>query len=121
MAFTEMDRTVTIAEQMQDDGGPVILVNTLVVAPEDADAMLAAWTRDAEVMRAQPGFISTQMHRGIAGSGVFLNHAVWESPAHFKSAFTDPAFRDALASYPPGATVTPHLVRKVAVPGICVA
>ena len=121
MAFTEMDRTVTIAEQLEDGGEPVILVNTLVVAPEDADAMLAAWTRDAEVMKRQPGFISTQMHRGIAGSGVLLNVGVWESPAHFKAAFTNPTFRKTLASYPPGVTVTPPLVRKVAVPSLCVA
>ena len=120
MKFAEMDSTVTIADQMKDAGGPVILVNTLVVPPEDADAMLAAWTRDAEVMKRQPGFISTQMHRGIAGSGVFLNYAVWESPAHFRAAFEDPAFREAMGSYPPGATVIPHLFRKVAVPGFCV-
>ena len=106
MTFTEMDRTVTIAEQMKGDGGPVILVNTLVVPAEDADRMLVAWTRDAEVMKRQPGFISTQMHRGVAGSGVFLNYAVWESPAHFKAAFENPAFREAMGSYPPGATVT---------------
>ena len=121
MHFTEMDRTVTIAEQSEDGGGTVILVNILVVPPEDADAMLTAWTRDAEVMKRQPGFISTQLHRGIAGSGVFLNYAVWESPAHFRAAFGNPAFREAMGSYPLGATVTPHLFRKVAVPGFCVA
>ena len=71
-------------------------------------------------MKRQPGFISTQMHRGIAGSGVFLNYAVWESPAHFRAAFEDPDFCEAIRSYPPGATVTPHLFRKVAVPGFCV-
>ena len=121
MKFAEMDPAVTIADQVKDAGGPVILVNTFVVPPEDADAMLVAWTRDAEVMKRQPGFISTQMHRGIAGSGVFLNYAVWESAAHFKAAFTSPAFREKLGEYPPSASVTPHLFRKVAVPGLCVA
>ena len=120
MTFAEMDPTVTIAMQLEDDGGPVILVNTLVVPAADADRMLAAWTRDAEVMKRQPGFISTQLHRGIAGSGVFLNQAVWESAAHFKAAFNDPAFRERLGEYPPSAKVTPHLFRKVAVPGVCV-
>ena len=121
MTFAEMDPAVTIAEQLEDGGGPVVLVNTLVVPAEDADRMLAAWTRDAEVMKRQPGFISTQMHRGIAGSGVFLNYAVWESAAHFKAAFANPAFREKLGEYPPSAKVTPHLFRKVAVPGLCVA
>ena len=119
MMFAEMDPTVTITTQLEDNDGPVILINTLVVPAEDADRMLAAWTRDAEVMKRQPGFISTQLHRGIAGSGVFLNHAVWESAAHFKAAFTNPAFRETLGEYPPSVKVTPHLFRKVAVPGIC--
>lgn len=119
--FTEMDRTVTLAEQLgADDGGPVTLINTFVVPPEEADALLAAWGRDAEIMKRQPGFISTQLHRGIAGSGAFLNYAVWESVGHFRAAFTDPEFRAKLADYPASATVSPHLFRRVAVPGICV-
>ena len=120
MTFTEMDSTVTIADQLEDDGGPVILINTLVVPAEDADRMLAAWTRDADVMKRQPGFISTQMHRGITGSGVFLNYAVWESAAHLKAAFANPAFREGLDEYPSSAKVAPHLFRKVPVPGLCV-
>jgi len=120
MTFTEMDPTVTITEQLEDSGGSVILINTLTVPAEDADRMLAAWTCDAEIMKQQPGFISTQMHRGIAGSGVFLNYAVWESATHFKAAFTNPAFRAKLGGYPPSAKVTPHLFRKIAVSGLCV-
>jgi Ca2+-binding RTX toxin-like protein len=45
------------------------------VAPEDADAVLEAWAADAAYLKAKPGFISTQLYRGIAGSGVFVNHA----------------------------------------------
>lgn len=121
MAFSEMDPKVGIADQLEDAGGPVVLINTLVVPAEDADRLLAAWTEDAGFMRRQPGFISTQLHRGIAGSGVFLNYAVWESAGHFKAAFTDPEFRARLADYPPSAQVSPHLFRKLAVPGVCMA
>src|SRR4051812_43984613 len=63
----EMDRTVPLAAQLADEGGPVILINTFVVPPEDADKLVEAWTNDAAVMKRQPGFISTQLHRGIAG------------------------------------------------------
>jgi len=119
--FTEMDATVTLADQLKDDGGPVILVNTFTIPAEDADRLLAAWAEDAALMKRQPGFISTQLHRGIAGSGTFLNYAVWESVAYFRSAFTNPEFRARLGAYPESATVSPHLFRKVAVPGICVA
>ena len=85
--FVEMDRTVTLADQLKDEGGAVVLVNTFVAPPEEADQLLAAWAADAAIMKRQPGFISTQLHRGVAGSGAFLNYAVWESVAHFRAAF----------------------------------
>ena len=121
MNFAEMDATVTFADQVSDDGGPVILVNIFTVPAEDADRLVAAWTGDAAVMKRQPGLISTQLHRGIAGSGTFLNYAVWESSAHFRAAFTNPEFRGGLGAYPESTTASPHLFRKMAVPGICVA
>jgi heme-degrading monooxygenase HmoA len=119
--FVEMDQTVTLADQLKDEGGAVVLVNTFVVPPDDAGRLLAAWTADAAIMKRQPGFISAQLHRGIAGSGAFLNYAVWESVAHFRAAFANPEFRARLGEYPQSATASPHLFRPVAVPGICVA
>jgi heme-degrading monooxygenase HmoA len=119
--FIEMDQTVTLADQLKDEGGPVVLINTFIVPPADADSLLAAWTADAEIMTRQPGFVSTQLHRGIAGSGVFLNYAVWDSVADFRAAFANPEFRARLSDYPASATASPHLFRKMAVPGICEA
>jgi heme-degrading monooxygenase HmoA len=119
--FVEMDRSVTLADQLKSDEGPVVLINTFVVPPEDAGRLLDAWSADAAVMKSQPGFISTQLHRGIAGSGVFLNYAVWQSVAHFRAAFANPEFRARLGQYPETATACPHLFRKVEVPGICVS
>jgi heme-degrading monooxygenase HmoA len=121
VAFSEMDEKVTIFDQLAAEGGPVVLINTFVVPPEDADALVDAWANDAKWMKQQPSFISTQLHRGIAGSGVFLNYAVWESPGHFRAAFTHPEFRARLSQYPSTARASPHLFRKVAVPEICVA
>src|SRR5215831_1989991 len=54
-------------------GGRVVLINVFTVAPEDADRFVAAWAEDAAYLKRQPGFIATQLHRGIAGSTVFLN------------------------------------------------
>ncbi len=119
--FIEMDRTVTLADQLKDEGGSVVLVNTFVVPPDDADRFLAVWTADATIMKRQPGFISAQLHRGIAGSGTFLNYAVWETVAHFRAAFTNPEFQAQLSHYPESVTASPHLFRHIAVPGICVA
>lgn len=50
-----------------------------------------------------------------------MNHAVWESVGAFRAAFTSPDFQAKLAAYPEHATISPHLFRKVAVHGVCVA
>jgi heme-degrading monooxygenase HmoA len=121
LTFVEMDEKSTLAAQIEHSVGPVVLINTFTVDGNDAAPLLAAWAADAAWMRQQPGFISTQLHRGIAGSCVFLNYAVWESTEHFKRAFTHPEFRAHLGHYPPSTVVSPHLFQKLAVPGICVA
>ena len=117
----EMDEQVTIFAQMEEKGEPVILINTFTLQPEEVNQFLQAWAADAQIMKRQPGFISTQLHRGIAGSCVFVNYAIWESTEQFKQAFNHPEFQAMLANYPSNAKTSPHLFRKVAVPSICVA
>ena len=116
----EMDERVLLADQLAVEVGPVILVNTFRVAPDEADALVTAWASDAAYLKTKPGFISTQLHRGVAGSSTFLNVAVWESVGDFRSAFGDPQFRSGLRAYPNSTIASPHLFQKVAVPGICV-
>ena len=120
--FVEMDQRVTISSQMdkEDNNGPVILINKFNVKHENIDSFLKAWTKDAQIMKRQPGLISTQLHRGIAGSCVFINYAVWESVRYYNQAFNNPEFQSRLKDYPACTIVSPHLFRKVAVPGICV-
>lgn len=118
--FAEMDDKVTLFAQLEDQGGPVVLINKFNVDPGEVDRLIQAWAADAAVMQRLPGYISTQLHRGIGGSCVFLNYAVWESTRHFKQAFGNPEFQSQLAHYPSSAVASPHLFRKVAVPGICV-
>lgn len=117
----EMNDTVSLADQMQSDHhGPVILVNVFTVKPEDSDALLETWSKDATFMREQPGYISTQLHQAIAGSGTFLNYAVWESVESFRAAFSNPEFQKHISSYPESTVVSPHLFEKLSVPGFCV-
>jgi heme-degrading monooxygenase HmoA len=118
--LVEMDRHVSFFEQMEEQVGSAILINTFTVEPEEADQLREAWARDAAFMKQQPGFISTQLHRGIGGSSVFVNYAVWETVEHFKRAFSNPEFQARMQAYPPSAEASPHLVKKVAVSGICV-
>ena len=119
--LAEMDPRVTFFQQLQEETGPVVLINTFTVAPEDAERLLAAWAEDAAFMKRQPGFISTQLHRGIAGSTVLVNVAVWESAAALRAAFFSPEFQAHVGRYPDGTVTQPHLFAKVAVAGICVA
>lgn len=125
--LTEMDDNVTLAAQLEEEDGKegrgrsVILINKINAKPEDVDEVLKAWAEDAAFFKKKPGFISAQLHRGTGGSGVFINYAVWESVEHLKQALSDPAFGSALARYPDSVVASPHLFRKVAVPGICVA
>jgi hypothetical protein len=106
---------------MEEDAGPVILINKFSVSPEEFDQFLKGWATEAKKFKEQPGFISTQLHKGIGGSGTFVNYAVWESAAYFKKAVSivmDP--QDRMSAYPPSTVASPHLFRKVAVHGICV-
>jgi len=121
MALREMDEHTTYREQLQEDGGPVVLINQFSVPPEDADRFLEVWADDAAFMKQQPGFISTQLHRGTAGSSTFMNVAVWESAKALGQAFRSPEFQTRAARYPDGAVAVPHVFKKVAVPGICVS
>ena len=116
----EMDQHVSLADQLSNEVGPVVLVNIFRVAPDDVDALLSAWAADATYLKAKPGFISTQLHRGTAGSCTFLNHAVWESVQAFRDAFSDPQFQATFGRYPDSTVASPHLFQKIAVPGICV-
>jgi heme-degrading monooxygenase HmoA len=80
---------------------------------------LTAREHDANWMKRQPGYISTQLHRAIGGSSLFLNYAVWDSVAHFRAAFNRPDFKQALRNYPSSVVASPHLFSRIAVPNLC--
>jgi len=115
-----LDERVPIFRQLSEDVSPVVLVNLFQVAEADIPTLLDAWQADANWMKQQPGYISTQLHRAIGGSTVFLNYAVWESVAHFRAAFDHPDFKSALERYPSSAVASPHLFTRLTVPNLCV-
>jgi heme-degrading monooxygenase HmoA len=118
MQLRELDERVTYMQQLQEDGGPVVLINVFNVAPEDAERLLEAWADDAAFMKQQPGFISTQLHRGTAGSSTFVNVAEWESASALGQAFGSAEFQKRIARYPDSVITSPHVFERVAVPGI---
>jgi heme-degrading monooxygenase HmoA len=114
-----LDVKVPLFKQLEVDLAPVILVNVFQAIEADIPLLLEAWAADAAWMKRQPGYISTQLHRGIAGSTVLMNYAVWESVYHFRAAFNHPEFKSALAQYPSSAVATPHLFTRLSIPNLC--
>jgi heme-degrading monooxygenase HmoA len=118
--FIEMDDYVKFSSQLEEDVGPIIFVNKFTVNPEDIDEFLKAWEADARYFKSQPGLISAQLHKGIGGSGTFINYAVWESVAQLKTAVNNTDLQTRLSKYPASTAISPYIFKKVAVPGICV-
>jgi heme-degrading monooxygenase HmoA len=53
-----------IFKQIEEDvSGPVILINKFSISPEEFEQFLKGWAAEAK-FKEQPGFISTQLHRG---------------------------------------------------------
>ncbi len=118
----ELNDTVSLMDQMQtNEDGSIVLINVFTIDPADENALIEAWSHDAEFMKAQPGYISTQMHKGIGSSPTFINYAIWDSVESFRNAFINPEFQERIGRYPDSATVSPHLFKKMTIPGHCVA
>ena len=120
-----MDEKVKFNDQIQEKAidGQVILINKFNVTPDKIDQFVKAWGEDAANFKKTPGFISAQLHKGIGGSNVFINYAIWESLEHYKEAFnkvtSDPESQSIILQYDDGLVISPHLFTKVSVPGIC--
>jgi heme-degrading monooxygenase HmoA len=121
MSLRPLDPAFPIERQIGLDASPVVLVNVFTLDQADEPAFLKVWQDDADFMKRQSGFISTQLHRAIGESPTYLNYAVWETNAQFRAAFMHPEFQAKISAYPSSSVASPHLFQKVAVPGICVA
>ncbi len=119
VTLKSLDEAFPIHRQFGVDASPIVLLNIFTVAPQDVAPLLKAWEEDANWMKKQPGYISTQLHRAVGESFVFMNYAVWESVAHFRDAFSHPDFIAALAAYPSSAVASPHLFEKIAITNLC--
>jgi hypothetical protein len=84
------------------------------------DGFLNVWAGAAEIFKQRPGYISAQLHRGIAGSCIFVAYVVLESPKHLKQVLNNPDFQSKISEYSASTVASPHLFKKVAISGICV-
>jgi heme-degrading monooxygenase HmoA len=97
----------------------------LNLEPDKVEQFLKDWGEDATNFKQQLGFISAQLHKGIGKSSVFINYAVWDSMEHYKEAINKQLFNSETQSSPllkydeDSLVMSPHLFKKIAVPGIC--
>jgi heme-degrading monooxygenase HmoA len=115
----DLDDRVTFKQQLEHNIGPVVLMSTFLVPFDQVDNLLEGFKKQFAIMRKQPGLISAQLHRGIAGSGLFMNYIVWESVEAFRRGFELPEFRAQLKQYPRGTVVSASFFQRVAIPGMC--
>ena len=121
MKFVEMDPGTTFQQQLASAGtGPVVLINRFSVPPDFEEEFLTLWQQDAAFMLAH-GCLSAQLYKGTEGSTSFVNIAQWENPQALAKAFTSEEFQGLASRYPDTVTTSPHLLTKIAVPGVCVA
>src|ERR1700676_5371220 len=116
----DLDDRVTFKQQLGHNIGPVVLMSTFLVPSDQVDNFLEGFKKQFAIMRKQPGLISAQLHRGIAGSGLFMNYIVWESVEAFRRGFELPEFHAQLKQYPPDTVVSASFFQRVAVPGMCI-
>ncbi|HEV3361367.1 MAG TPA: antibiotic biosynthesis monooxygenase family protein [Pseudonocardiaceae bacterium] len=114
-----LDPTTPMFAQFMEKTGPIVLANTFVVPKDRAESFLAHFTKQAEFMKSQPGFVSLQMHQGTAGSQLFMNVAIWESTEALAKALGNPRFQALSAEVPDDIVSYPHIFEKIAVEGLC--
>src|SRR3954453_10837588 len=92
LSLKNFDDTTPFLGQQEVATGPVTIINTFVAPEGLTDEVLAAWTADAQYMKNTGNLLAVQLYRGIGGSRVFTNVAVWASPAALRAAFNTPEF-----------------------------
>ena len=119
--FVEMDKKVTINEQIEEEeknknGDSVIIINKFDLASDKIDQFLKDWTETSILFKQQPGFITTELYKGIGKSSVFISYQVWKSIDDFKKGSSNVLNSDdvnsRLAKYNNSLVISSHLFRK---------
>ncbi len=125
--FVEMDKNVTINDQIEKEqenknGDSVILINKFDVSPDKIEQFLKDWAETSSLFKQQPGFITTEIYKGIGKSSVFVSYQVWKSIDDFKkgssSVLNSDDVNSRLAKYNDSLVISSHLFRRAVVPGI---
>ena len=125
--FVEMDKNVTINDQIKEEqgnknGDSVILINKFDISPDKIEQFLKDWAETSSLFEQQPGFITTELYKGIGKSSVYVSYQVWKSIDDFKkgssSVLNSDDVNSRLAKYNDSLVISSHLFRKAVVPRI---
>ena len=50
----ETDEQVKLSDQLEENVGPIVLINKFNVKPEEADQFVKAWEKDVDILRVSP-------------------------------------------------------------------
>lgn len=117
--IVEAADNITFFQQLEMEDGPVVLMNVFRFAPEDKEAVVAAWEADAAYMKTQPGNISAQLHESVGGGSVLFNYAVWQRLSDLRQAVQSEGFLSRIAEYPASVRSSPHVFKAIGTPGVC--
>ncbi|WP_327393463.1 antibiotic biosynthesis monooxygenase [Streptomyces sp. NBC_01186] len=118
LKFGHIDASTHFHDQQKEKARPVTVINTFVAPEGKEEEVVAAWTDDAEYMKKSGSLLSVQLYRGIGGSRLFTDVAVWKSAEHLRAALGTPEFASHLERYPARTVAYPHLYQKFAVEGV---
>ncbi len=68
--------------QISKESHLVTLINVFETTPEQQQALIDQWIRFTEMVRNEPGYVGTALHKSTDGTRM-INYAHWRSQADF--------------------------------------
>ncbi|MFJ2263996.1 antibiotic biosynthesis monooxygenase family protein [Streptomyces sp. NPDC087844] len=118
--YVDLCPEVPLTEQFLSTSGAFTLLQIFVVPDGAVDRAIHAYQKTGAYMKSRSGYIQAQLHRGTGGSSVLIDLAVWESVGALTAVLTDPDFLAVSAHYPAGTRCFRQVLRRAAVPDVCV-
>src|SRR5512133_4374696 len=74
--------SVVLINLFEVPAGGVVLINAFEVPPDADDAFVSAWEATRQLLRDQPGYLATRLHRSLSPDTRFrfVNIGRYESP-----------------------------------------
>jgi heme-degrading monooxygenase HmoA len=117
--FFDIDVAHPFQEQLDAQVGPIVLTNTFTIPEGQMDAAIQVWRQTALYAKVCPGYLSTQLHRGVANSNVLINYAIWESAQELRDCLHSEEFKVIVREFPAGTECRAQVSQKIRIDGAC--